>query len=332
MLRRRVRVSEHYRIPWDVRNLHKRYEFYDQARDFMFYLSWMDLYGASFPSGPENQFWDRFSPVERIEPLYENDFDHNGNNDVAACDAFFNAPGGGGAAGVPLDLINYARNGTLRARMFSVDEIRLGALLGIWSADQGPTIAAPALNRHIQSLQDLDFVCRVVNNQGGGGGRASYATATLPQQWINTNVLYHIIAMLLVKLYGPFNKQTSLSGKQSLSTKFTDALPAVFYFPGPAAYCVWPHPIATASHAAAHRTLVSRHDPTTPDATPLSPDARRDRTNVRLKLRTMPSVLHVSQGSILFPPHYRKPQYRNDITSRLSLSLDIAPFPLSLRL
>ena len=31
-------------------------------------------------------------------------------------------------------------------------------------------------------------------------------------------------------------------------------------------------------------------------------------------------------------PHYRKPQYRNDITSRLSLSLDIAPFPLSLRL
>ena len=33
MLRRRVRVSEHYRIPWDVRNLHKRYEFYDQSRD-----------------------------------------------------------------------------------------------------------------------------------------------------------------------------------------------------------------------------------------------------------------------------------------------------------
>jgi hypothetical protein len=30
-----------------------------------------------------------------------------------------------------------------------------------------------------------------------------------------------------------------------------------FYFPGPAAYCVWPHPIATASHAAAHHTLAS---------------------------------------------------------------------------
>jgi hypothetical protein len=35
---------------------------------------------------------------------------------------------------------------------------------------------------------------------------------------------------------------------------------------------------------------VSRHDPTTPDATPLSPDARRDTTNVRPKVRAMPSV------------------------------------------
>ena len=37
-------------------------------------------------------------------------------------------------------------------------------------------------------------------------------------------------------------------------------------------------------------TCLSRHDPTTPDATPLSPDARRDTTNVRLKLRAVPSV------------------------------------------
>ena len=28
-------------------------------------------------------------------------------------------------------------------------------------------------------------------------------------------------------------------------------------------------------------------------------------------------------------PHYRKPQYRNDITSRLSLSLDIAPLDIT---
>jgi hypothetical protein len=49
MLRRRVRVSEYYRIPWESTNLLKRYEFYDQSRDSMFYLSWKDLYKASFP-------------------------------------------------------------------------------------------------------------------------------------------------------------------------------------------------------------------------------------------------------------------------------------------
>lgn len=53
MLRRRVRVSEHYRIPWDPRNLHKRYEFYDQSRDSMFYLSWLDLWRASFPKSEQ---------------------------------------------------------------------------------------------------------------------------------------------------------------------------------------------------------------------------------------------------------------------------------------
>jgi hypothetical protein len=49
VLRRRVRVSEHYRIPWQPHNVLKRYEFYDQSRDSMFYLSWHDLWKASFP-------------------------------------------------------------------------------------------------------------------------------------------------------------------------------------------------------------------------------------------------------------------------------------------
>lgn len=49
MLRRRVRVSEHYRIPWESNNLLKRYEFYDQSRDSMFYHSWINLWKASFP-------------------------------------------------------------------------------------------------------------------------------------------------------------------------------------------------------------------------------------------------------------------------------------------
>ena len=50
LLRRRVRVSEHYRIPWNVENIHKRYEFYDQSRDSMFYLSWYQIWTASMPN------------------------------------------------------------------------------------------------------------------------------------------------------------------------------------------------------------------------------------------------------------------------------------------
>lgn len=49
MLRRRVRVMEHYDIKWHPSNLRKRYEFYDQSRDSMFYLSWETLWKASFP-------------------------------------------------------------------------------------------------------------------------------------------------------------------------------------------------------------------------------------------------------------------------------------------
>jgi hypothetical protein len=53
LMRRRVRVSEHYRIPWAVANVTKRYEFYDQSRDSMFYLSWYQLWEASMPSFDE---------------------------------------------------------------------------------------------------------------------------------------------------------------------------------------------------------------------------------------------------------------------------------------
>lgn len=49
MLRRRVRVSEHYRIPFDLDCCVNKYEFYDQSRDTMFYLSWKQLWKASLP-------------------------------------------------------------------------------------------------------------------------------------------------------------------------------------------------------------------------------------------------------------------------------------------
>jgi hypothetical protein len=126
--------------------------------------------------------------------LYSADFEDADN--VVACTNFF-TPNGGAINAQHTALINNARDGTLRALMFNANEIRLGALLGIWSPADVP--AGGAL--HIQILQDLEFVSRVVNNQGGGVGRANYATATLPQDLINTNMLYHLIALLLVKLY-----------------------------------------------------------------------------------------------------------------------------------
>ena len=198
MLRRRVRVSEHYRIPWDVRNLHKRYEFYDQSRDSMFYLSWLDLYGASFPRDYDVDFWQSFIQTEPVDALYEHDFDGGANGDIGACRAFFTDNGGNRDANHD-NLMLHARDGRLRGILFSPVEIRLGALLGIWSLRDGPL--AGGGNQHINFLQDLEFACRVLSNQGGGGGRASYATATLPRHLINNNVLYHLIAMLLVKLY-----------------------------------------------------------------------------------------------------------------------------------
>lgn len=62
MMRRRVRVAEHYRIPWEKENLTKRYEFYDQSRDTMFYLRWSDLATASQPDWTANgvlDYWSR---------------------------------------------------------------------------------------------------------------------------------------------------------------------------------------------------------------------------------------------------------------------------------
>ena len=49
-----MRVSEHYHIPWEVNNMRKRFEFYDQSRESMFYLSWTDLWRASLPDSEAN--------------------------------------------------------------------------------------------------------------------------------------------------------------------------------------------------------------------------------------------------------------------------------------
>jgi len=51
LLRCRVRVAEYYRIPWQPENVNRSYEFYDQSRDTMFYLSWKELVKRSSLAG-----------------------------------------------------------------------------------------------------------------------------------------------------------------------------------------------------------------------------------------------------------------------------------------
>jgi hypothetical protein len=76
LLRRRVRVSEHHRIPWDNTNVNKRYEFYDQSRDSMFYLSWHQLWTASMPRFEDNagdlvRFIDGWKTVEEHPETFD---------------------------------------------------------------------------------------------------------------------------------------------------------------------------------------------------------------------------------------------------------------------
>lgn len=162
MLRRRVRVSEHYRIPWEISNMRKRYELYDQSRDSMFYLSWTDLWRASLPdaryvesfANPETSEYQRYNgPVVR--------FADNLNANVT--------------------------DGTLRAIMFTETEITLGALLGIWP--QNPPNNAP-----VNFLQDIEIVYSTID-----GNRKDYGTVTLQREKSNTQCDYHVFTMLIVK-------------------------------------------------------------------------------------------------------------------------------------
>jgi hypothetical protein len=166
MLRRRVRVSEHYRIPWEVSNMRKRFEFYDQSRDSMFYLSWTDLWRASLPDSDDNAL--QFVKAERSDyqqpPAMVPRYADNLNGDIL--------------------------DGSLRANMFTEVEITLGALLGIWK--QGD-LGVPLAER-VHFLQDIEIVYSTVE-----GSRKDYGTVTLSYDKINSQNDHHVLAMLLVK-------------------------------------------------------------------------------------------------------------------------------------
>jgi len=163
MLRRRVRVSEHYRIPWEVSNMRKRFEFYDQSRDSMFYLSWTDLWKASLPDSPDVLVGFVKEETSSYKQLPVMNANING----------------------ALTAIIY--DGSLRATLFTDAEITLGALLGIWP--QTAPDGAP-----VQFLQDIEIVYSTVD-----GNRKDYGTVTLQYDKINGQDDYHVLAMLLVK-------------------------------------------------------------------------------------------------------------------------------------
>lgn len=61
LLRRRVRVSQHYFIPWSEKCHCSEYEFYDEEKDTFFIKSWLDLFKHAWAynqDGIENSFND----------------------------------------------------------------------------------------------------------------------------------------------------------------------------------------------------------------------------------------------------------------------------------
>ena len=43
LLKRRVRVCQHYYLPWETDNVHRFYEFYDESKDSYFTKTWFEL-------------------------------------------------------------------------------------------------------------------------------------------------------------------------------------------------------------------------------------------------------------------------------------------------
>lgn len=169
MLRRRVRVSEHYRIPWEISNMRKRYELYDQSRDSMFYLSWTDLWRASLPDDAD--YVEQFKNDETSQ--YRTDYRWNAR-----------AVNNGNFATVNDDI----ENGAFRATMFTDEEVILGALLGFWP--QRTDAGNP-----VYFLQDIEIVYSTIE-----GNRKEYGTVTLQHERSNTQHDYYVFTMLVVKL------------------------------------------------------------------------------------------------------------------------------------
>jgi hypothetical protein len=168
MLRRRVRVCEHYRIPWELSNLRKSYEFYDQSRDSMFYVSWFDLWKASMP------YYN--SGATQMDENFTFEFFKFDTLDLVA----LQAPGGWGC---------------LPPNNFSLLELQFGSLLGIWDQTNVEKYMSGYSEKTDTFLQDI-----VIAFSKTKDGKTEYGTFTMYHADIHRNFLNFKTAFLIVKL------------------------------------------------------------------------------------------------------------------------------------
>jgi hypothetical protein len=167
MLRRRVRVCEHYRIPWEPKNLLKRYEFYDQSRDSMFYLSWHTLWKASFPpTAPDlHAFFENLREEHTgLRPAQMGPSRHCTFKDW------------------------HDRRRINASAWLSSEERSLARMMGIFGYTDS--------QNYIKFERDLDFVVEINNDDKPRMKMVSFKT-----QKVNDEALYYCYYLILLKLF-----------------------------------------------------------------------------------------------------------------------------------
>ena len=179
MLRRRVRVCEHYRIPWELKNLLKRYEFYDQSRDSMFYLSWDNLWKASFPQTSNNllAFMEHTPHMDGLH-VPQATMGRTANSGFSAWVA--------GAGGQP---------NLMFSTMLSWEEFFLATMLGIFG-NVGPRNGRNMPGHFPLIERDLEFVVEILTDD-----KPRLKMFRLKAEKANGEALHYCFYMILLKLF-----------------------------------------------------------------------------------------------------------------------------------
>jgi hypothetical protein len=179
MLRRRVRVCEHYHIPWDLKNLLKRYEFYDQSRDSMFYLSWDNLWKASFPQ-TSNDLLAFMQHTPHME---------GGNAHQAVMGPTANSGFSGWLAGVG------GNPNLMFSTLLSWEEFFLATMLGIFG-NVGPRDGRNMPGFFPEIARDLEFVVEILTDD-----KPRLKMFRLKAEKANCEALHYCFYMILLKLF-----------------------------------------------------------------------------------------------------------------------------------